>query len=143
MYKNLKNNQPITVTSLTVAEYAGKRHGNVLQTIRKLLKVDSGLSQEFAEANYAADEYLDSRGRRQPMYDMTKKGLLALCLSRRGPAAVHGIESIVESLDAVSKCLGDVQRETAIEISKPAPRKKLIRIFEIVPREGREENRHE
>jgi len=75
------NGRPVT-TSMKVAEYFGKRHKDVLRKI-KLMKC----SPEFNQRNFAPVEYIDSKGQRRPMYEMTKDGFIFLAFSFTGVKA--------------------------------------------------------
>ena len=60
-------------TARLVAEKFGKEHGKVLEKIKNL-----ECSQEFNEANFRFINYIDSRGRQKPMYDITRAGFMFL-----------------------------------------------------------------
>jgi len=76
------NNGEAVTTSMRVAEYFGKRHKDVLRKIKTMQ-----CSQEFNERNFAPVEYIDSKGQRRPMYQMTKDGFIFLAFSFTGAKA--------------------------------------------------------
>lgn len=61
-----------SMTSLEIAEVTGKRHSDVMRDIRTLLE------QGVDERNFALVEYIDSKGEKRPMYQLTKKGSMIL-----------------------------------------------------------------
>lgn len=63
------------VSSLAVAKKFGKEHKNVLRDIRELK-----LRPEFSRLNFEPSNYLDSRGKIQPMVYMTRDGLMILTM---------------------------------------------------------------
>jgi len=63
----------VFASSRQVAETFGKRHDNVLQTIREAIDTVEGFAPEFSGANFAEHTYVD-RGKRYPEYLMTKNG---------------------------------------------------------------------
>lgn len=65
-----------------MAEVFGKRHDNVLATIQTV-----DCSEEFNLLNFKEIEYLDSRGRLQRSFDMTKDGFTFLVMGFTGSTA--------------------------------------------------------
>ena len=61
-----------TMTSLDIAEVTEKEHKNVLRDIRSLLE------QGVDQLNFELVEYVDKKGEKRPMYQLTKKGCLIL-----------------------------------------------------------------
>ena len=55
--------------SLKVAHYFGKRHDNLLATLKKL-----GCSDEFRRLNFKESSYLNEQNKKQPMVFMTYDG---------------------------------------------------------------------
>lgn len=70
------NTQEI-MTSLQIAEVTGKEHKSVLRDIRNLIE---GLSNnnEIGGYTFVPTYYLDSQGKKQPMYELNKKECLLL-----------------------------------------------------------------
>jgi Rha family phage regulatory protein len=56
-------NGKVVTSSLAIAEYFGKLHRNILRSIEQL-----DCSKEFNVLNFEHINYLDQRGREQPMY---------------------------------------------------------------------------
>ena len=75
-------------TSLQVAETFGKRHDHVLRDIEALNLPKSEEINEFNQLNFFPKSYKDSRGRKQPMYLMTKDGFTLLVMGYSGEKAM-------------------------------------------------------
>lgn len=68
---NLPINQP-TMTSLQIAEVGGKRHKDVMRSIRKM-------EEAWYKVNgrkFALVEYIDEKGEKRPCYNLTKEECL-------------------------------------------------------------------
>lgn len=98
----IENDRPMT-NSRIVAERFGKEHKNVMQAISGINKdlaaeipaANLAISEESIESkvkkiaaffneNFIPDEYLDSRGKKQPMFRMTEEGFLMLAMGFTG-----------------------------------------------------------
>lgn len=75
------NNQPMT-SSLNVAEYFGKQHKNVLQTIKHI-----DLPEDFTGLNFQPSTYVDLSGKENPCYMMTRDGFIFIIMSFTGKIA--------------------------------------------------------
>ncbi len=71
----INDNNQVTTDSLTVADCFGKRHRDVLRSI-KLLKC----SKDFNARNFAPVEYLDQKGEKRTYYDITRDGWMFLVM---------------------------------------------------------------
>ena len=78
-----KKGQDVT-TSLIIAEVFGKDHKNVLRDIQNL-----DCPNEFNQLNFEPIEYLDSRGRKQTAYEITKDGFSFLVMGYTGGKAAE------------------------------------------------------
>ena len=76
-------------SSLQVAKTFGKRHDNVLRDIELLNLPKSEDIQDFNLLNFELISYKDSRGRKQPMYLMTKDGFILLVMGYTGEKAMR------------------------------------------------------
>jgi len=101
----IKNDQPVT-TSIKVAEAFGKRHANVLRDLQSL-----ECSGEFNELNFEFIEYLDSRGRMKPAYEMTKNGFMFLVMGFTGAKAAAIKEAYIKAFDVMADLLLEQQEE--------------------------------
>ena len=82
-----RKNMPLC-TSLQVAESFEKRHDHVMRDIQSLNVPNSGEIENFFQLNFFLDCYKDSRGRKQPMYLMTKDGFALLVMGYTGEKAM-------------------------------------------------------
>ena len=95
------NKEEVTVvTSLDVAETFGKEHKNVLKDIREL-----ECSEEFNRLNFEPINYVDARGRKQPMYYMTRDGFTLLVMGYTGEKAMKFKEAYIKQFNAMEKAL--------------------------------------
>lgn len=81
---------PVT-TSRAVAEQFGKTHAHLLRDIEKL-KQDLEQTEEgkaFSQSNFGLSTGLDSRGKEQPLYTLTRDGFTLLAMGFTGAKAVQ------------------------------------------------------
>lgn len=79
-----KNSKTIT-TSETVAKVFGKLHKNVLRDIREILEAGD---DEFNRLNFELVEFIDKKGEKRPMFEMTKDGFLLLIMGYKTKKAM-------------------------------------------------------
>lgn len=94
-----KDGKPITI-SLRVAEIFGRRHDNVLRDIHAL-----DCSPEFRLLNFEESSYINSQGKPQPMYEMTKDGLVFLIMGYTGAKAAQFKEGYIAQFNAMERRL--------------------------------------
>ena len=70
---NTDTKEKITITSLEVAEMVGKEHKNIIRDIRTYVAELGKLKIEPTNF-FVESEYLDKQNKKQPCYDITKKG---------------------------------------------------------------------
>lgn len=99
-----KEGKPIT-TSLKVAQYFGKQHSKILRAVRML-----ECSSEFTEANFGLSDYMDSTGRKLPMYTMTKNGFIFLVMGFTGEKAALIKETYINAFDWMAKQLNNISQ---------------------------------
>ena len=86
----------VTVTSIQVAQHFGKRHADVLRSIR-----DLECSEEFTERNFALSEFLDPTGRKLPCFHITRDGFAMLAFGFTGKEAAKWRESYINAFNAM------------------------------------------
>lgn len=91
-----QSNGLITATSLQVAEHFGKQHKDVLRAIRNL-----ECSEKFTERNFALSEFLDSTGRKLPMFSITRDGFAMLAMGFTGKDAARWREAYITAFNAM------------------------------------------
>ncbi|MFS1584047.1 MAG: Rha family transcriptional regulator [Candidatus Arsenophonus phytopathogenicus] len=84
------NDGKVLTTSLNVAAYFGKLHKNVIQKIESI-----DCSKNFTKLNFQLSEYIDSTGRKLPMYEMTKDGFVFLVMGFTGKKAAAFKEAYI------------------------------------------------
>ena len=77
----MKNQQAVT-TSLQVAENFGKRHSDVLESVKNLVT-------ENSVAKYFSEGFYENRGKEYPLYYMNRDGFTLLAMSFTGKAALQ------------------------------------------------------
>ncbi|HGJ5876942.1 MAG TPA: Rha family transcriptional regulator [Arsenophonus sp.] len=87
------NGKAIT-TSQDVANYFGKFHKDVLKKINSL-----NCSIEFNERNFAPVNYIDSKGEKRPMYEMTKNGFIFLVMGFTRKKSAQFKEAYIAEFD--------------------------------------------
>ena len=95
----LKDGHPIT-TSLAVARVFGKQHKDVLRAIR-----DLDCPMEYRQRNFAPADYIDKNGDRQPMYELTRDGMVYLVMGFTGPQAARFKVAYIEAFNALEQAL--------------------------------------
>ena len=106
-------------TSIDVAEKFEKRHKNVLQSINRILadccQVDglrtkpvNGLKNEaadFGPLNFKESSYLDEKGERRPMFEMTRSGFTILAMGFTGKKALEWKIKYEQAFSAMEQAL--------------------------------------
>lgn len=91
-----------TTTTVDIAERFNKRHDTVLRSVR-----DLDCSPEFNARNFAAVEYLDSKGEKRPMYQITRDGFVFLCMGFTGAEAAKWKEAYINAFNEMEKELAE------------------------------------
>lgn len=79
-----KGSKTIT-TSEIVAKVFGKLHAHVMRDIREILEAGD---EEFNRSNFGLVEYIDKKGEKRPMFEMTKDGFLLLVMGYKTKKAM-------------------------------------------------------
>ena len=121
--------QQVHTTSMAVAEFFEKRHDHVLRDIEALITdchaeisfpnfgerdsasdgisrlkiggadLDDSVSGQFCQSNFETTVYVDSRGKTQPMYLLTKNGFVLLAMGFTGKKALLWKIRYIEAFD--------------------------------------------
>jgi len=90
------NNAAVT-TSLAIAEYFGKRHDQVLESIRN---AQSQVTDFFRDQNFLESKYVSNgQTRSYPMYYLTKNGFIFLVMGFTGEEAGRIKEAYINAFD--------------------------------------------
>lgn len=77
-----------------------REHKAVMRSVREIK-----CSDEFRGENYSLSTFIDSRGKEQPMYQMTKDGLVMLVMGFTDPKAQKFKEAYIRQFNAMEKAL--------------------------------------
>lgn len=91
------NHNQIRTSSIKVCEAFGKRHDNVLRIIQNI-----DCSPEFNALNFEAVEYLDKKGEKRTMWEMTKDGFMFLVMGFTGKKAAQIKEAFINAFNAMA-----------------------------------------
>ena len=90
---DLVQGQPM-VSSLSIAQHFRKSHKHVLRDINLL-----DCSEGFSRSNFGPSDYVDGRGKAQPIVRMTRNGFLFLVMGYTGAAAARIKEAYIQRFD--------------------------------------------
>lgn len=91
---SVNENKQVIVTSNNVASMFGKLHKHVVRDIENL-----DCSEEFSRSNFGLTSYVDSRGKIQKSYQMTKDGFSFLAFGYRGAKAAEFKERYIRAFN--------------------------------------------
>ena len=95
VFPKLFHSETIAMTdTLKVAEVFGKRHDNIIQTVKNL-----DCSDEFRLLNFQASYYLNEQNKRQPKFNMTQVGFTFLVMGFRGKKAAAFKEAYIKQFN--------------------------------------------
>lgn len=83
---SLIQNRP-AATSIDIAEHFGKRHDDVVKSIRNL---SSNCPESFSARNFAGAEYTDEQGKPRPMFTVFFDGFILLVMGYTGKKVKRG-----------------------------------------------------
>lgn len=114
----------ITTTSLRIAQTFGKRHSDVLKAIRRL-----DCSAHFGRRNFAPTPYLDSQGKPQTLYEITRDGFMWLAMGFSGATASAWKESFIDAFNRMESELraGDAKALARAQLELARTQRELIR----------------
>ncbi len=92
----------VMTSSRVVAEYFGKRHDNVLQSIQRL-----ECSVEFNALNFQVVKYTDGKGEARDMFRMTKDGFTFLVMGFTGKLAAEFKEAYINEFNRMQEQLAN------------------------------------
>lgn len=96
-------------TSVLIADRFGKRHDNVLKAILNLK-----CSANFSLLNFKERDYIDERGKTQPMYRITRDGFSMLAMGFTGKAAASWKEQFIAAFGKMER---ELRRITLQQVS--------------------------
>ncbi|MCL1161451.1 Rha family transcriptional regulator [Shewanella chilikensis] len=90
----------LVTDSRHVAQYFGKRHDNVIRSIKGL-----DCSQKFNRLNFEGVHYHDAKGEIRQAYQMTKNGFMFLVMGFTGKRAAEIKERYIQAFDEMAEQL--------------------------------------
>jgi Rha family phage regulatory protein len=118
-------------TSHNVAQVFGKRHDNVIRSIKNM-----DCSPEFAALNFEASTYIDPNGRSRPMYELTRDGFTFLAMGFTGKEAARWKEAYIAAFNGMAEQLALGERADVIIVPKSRYIEMLERLVFRAPRQG-------
>ena len=112
---SLCSGRPAT-TSLEVAKFFGKRHDDIIRSIRNLR---SNCPEEFTARNFAASEYTDETGRKLPLFILYRDGFMLLVMGYTGKKALAMKLAYIEAFNLMEEKLA---RQNLSPAAPAAPR---------------------
>lgn len=103
---SLHNGRPAT-TSREIASYFGKRHDDVIKSIRNL---QSNCPEAFNARNFAEVEYEDDKGENRPMFILYRDGFMLLVMGYTGKKALGIKLAYIEAFNRMEDMLRENQR---------------------------------
>ncbi|ENX6894046.1 Rha family transcriptional regulator [Escherichia coli] len=92
----------VVTSSLAVANFFSKRHGDVLKKIRTL-----ECSASFTARNFSVSDYTDCTGRKLPCYQITRDGFAFLAMGFMGKRAAQFKEAYINAFNQMEKQLSN------------------------------------
>ena len=123
----------VWANSLHVAKYFHKRHKNVLRDINAFSLSNSGVSKEFSRLNFEPSNYTDTRGKTQPVVNMTRDGFTLLVMGYTGKKAMEYKEFYISRFNQLEKWVAEQQ--LALVAHKPVRRTMTDAIRDNIPPE--------
>ena len=99
----MKENKAVT-TSLKVAESFGKKHRNVMQSIKNLTAENSAVKKMFAQSTY-----FNSRGQEWPMFYMNRDGFTLLAMGFNGSKAMGFKLKYIEAFNTMESAINNMR----------------------------------
>lgn len=106
---------PVT-DSLKVAEVFGKRHDNVLKSIRNICRPQNVGEQTEQSKWFYESSYIDANGAKRPMFVMNRDGFSLLAMGLTGAKAMQFKVGFIEQFNAMETGLFEIKKTT---IQKP------------------------
>ena len=90
------------VDSLQVAKFFGKPHDKVMRDIRNL---KGNCPESFTDANFGVSEYMDTTGRKLPMFLLYRDGFMLLVMGYTGKKALAMKLAYIDAFNAMEQAL--------------------------------------
>ena len=107
----VEGEETLTASSLVVAQFFGRDHKHVQEAVNNLLQHESPKVAQFASRNFISCTIEDSQGKSQPMYHMTKSGLVKLVSRWSGKQAEELMVDYILQFEEMEKEIARLQAE--------------------------------
>ena len=109
--QKINKEELVVTTSLKIAHTFEREHKTILQSIR-----DLGCSEEFRQQNFLPSSYKNVQNKEQPMYYITRDGLVLLVMGYTGQKAMMFKEWYISQFNEMEKLLQNklIEREKGI-----------------------------
>ena len=114
---SIHSGRPAT-TSREIATFFGKRHDDVIKSIRNLRP---NCPEEFTARNFAASEYTDETGRTLPMFILYRDGFMLLVMGYTGKKALAMKLAYIEAFNRMEAEIAARSRPLAEDMVLPEP----------------------
>lgn len=114
----------LLTNSLMVAKYFGKKHKNILRDIEYLRGTIPDAA--FSWLNFEPRNYLDSRGKVQPMYLLTKDGFSFLTMGFTGKKALQWKLNFINAFNKMEATLNEQRQREADALDHLRPKWRVI-----------------
>lgn len=108
-----KENIPTTNTRI-VAELFGKRHDNILRSIKQMY-----MPADFRRLNFEESSYINEQNKEQPMYEMTKDGFVLLAMGFTGKKAMDFKVKYIEAFNEMERKLREIRPNEKPVLASP------------------------
>lgn len=98
-YGLTEKNGIAVVSSRSVAETFHKEHKDVLESVRKAISSNSGLSEQFRQRNFSPSSYRNEQNKRQPEYLLTRDGFSYIAMGFTGRKAAQFKEAYINAFN--------------------------------------------
>ena len=115
---SLHQGRPAT-TSLDVAKFFGKRHDNVMRSVKDLM---DNCPNDFTALNFEVSEYPDETGRSLPMFTLYRDGFMLLVMGYTGRKALAVKLAYIEAFNRMEAALAAYPARNIAGDIVPAPR---------------------
>lgn len=109
--QKINKEELVVTTSLKIAQTFEREHKTILQSIR-----DLGCNEEFRQQNFLPSSYKNAQNKEQPMYYITRDGLVLLVMGYTGQKAMMFKEWYISQFNEMEKLLQNklIEREKGI-----------------------------
>lgn len=123
----LENGEPMT-TSLKIAEVFGKRHTDVLETIRKKIEKIDELEESgnFRSPKFIESSFINSQNKEHVMYKLNKDALVLVVMNYQTKEALKFQLNYIDAFNGMQKQLEQQAQQQFFQVETPDQQTKRI-----------------